>query len=442
VRLRLPFITRRQYEQTFAELAAVAADRDRIRGERDQFAKDRDAVQAAAQDRNLDTLEEHDVHRKALADALGASQHLTWDQLLITALRAREALSECRAEADAERKRADHLETGSETGRLKRRVAHLQRQLDDATFLPQDRVEDSAGSPATRSRRGVRRESVAGPRAARRRRDGRLPVPLLLHPRRPSPRPGTAVRGGARQVRSHLRRGGPAHGARPVPARRGHVPGVPQHQPTPTHHHNHPGELMTALFDLTPEAPAAPVAAGPRHRLYRVAGIDVSLTGTGVATLSGTTLIATKGRRKDSIAQRRTRIKGIVDQVLIEIGVVDLAVVEGPSHHSVGGSVWDRAGLWWRIVDGLCARDIPIAVVPPMSRAKYATGKGNSRKSAVLDAAQTRYGAILPTDDEADALILRAMGLEWLGQALAEVPDGHRAALAGVQWPDREAVAR
>ena len=187
------------------------------------------------------------------------------------------------------------------------------------------------------------------------------------------------------------------------------------------------------------EAPAAPVAAGPRPRL-RVAGIDVSLTGTGIATLGGTTLITSTGRRADSIAQRRTRIKGIVDRVLIEIGVVDLAVVEGPSHHSVGVSVWDRAGLWWRIVDRLCAEDIPVAVMPPTSRAKYATGSGAARKAAVMEAARHRYGAVLDNDNEADALILRAAGLDWLGQPLAEVPDGHRAALAGCQWPDREQV--
>ncbi len=197
---------------------------------------------------------------------------------------------------------------------------------------------------------------------------------------------------------------------------------------------------MTTLFEPTPEVPAATTAAGPRGRLYRVAGIDVSLTGTGVATLGGTALVTSKGRRKDSIAQRRTRIKGIVDEVLIAVGVVDLAVVEGPSHHSVGGSVWDRAGLWWRIVDRLCAEDIPVAVMPPMSRAKYATGNGGSRKEAVMEAAQRRYGAVLDNDNEADALVLRAAGLDWLGQPLAEVPAGHRAALAGCQWPEREQV--
>lgn len=193
-----------------------------------------------------------------------------------------------------------------------------------------------------------------------------------------------------------------------------------------------------STLDLT--VPAAVAAAAPRRRLYRVAGLDISLTGTGVATLGGTTRIPTTGRRKDTITQRRNRMKHIRDTVLTEVGAVDLAVVEGPSHHSVGGSVWDRGGLWWLIVDGLCEREIPVAVMPPMSRAKYATGNGGSRKAAVLDAAQRRYGAILPTDDEADALVLRAAGLDWLGQPLAEVPDGHRAALAGVQWPEREAV--
>lgn len=197
---------------------------------------------------------------------------------------------------------------------------------------------------------------------------------------------------------------------------------------------------MSTLFNLTRPVPAAPAPAGTQSRLYRVAGLDISLTGTGISTLGGTTRVPTTGRRKDTIVQRRNRMRHIKDSVLTEVGDVDLACVEGPSHHSVGGSVWDRGGLWWLIIDGLCERDIPVAVVPPMSRAKYATGNGGSRKAAVLDAARRRYGAILPTDDEADGLVLRAMGLDWLGQPLAEVPDGHRAALAGVQWPDREAV--
>lgn len=197
---------------------------------------------------------------------------------------------------------------------------------------------------------------------------------------------------------------------------------------------------MTTLFQLT-EVPAATTAAGPPAR-YRVAGLDISLTGTGVATLGGTTLITSTGHRKDTIPQRRTRLKRIADDIFTALGLVDLVVIEGPSHHSVGGSVWDRGGLWWIVVDRLCANAVPVAVMPPTSRAKYATGSGAARKAAVMEAARHRYGAILDNDNEADALVLRAAGLDWLGTPLADVPDGHRAALAGVQWPDREAVTR
>ncbi|MEU3160040.1 hypothetical protein ABZ753_21665 [Streptomyces griseoincarnatus] len=194
----------------------------------------------------------------------------------------------------------------------------------------------------------------------------------------------------------------------------------------------------STLFDT--ELLSTVESAAPRPR-YRVAGLDISLTGTGVATLGGTTRIPTKGSRADPLLERNTRLKHITTRVLEEVGTVNLACVEGPvSYTTPGGSTWDRGGLWWRIVAALLERDIAVAVVPPTSRAKYATGSGTSRKTAVLEAAQRRYGAILETDDEADALILRAMGMDWLGLPLAEVPDGHRAALAGVQWPDREAV--
>lgn len=196
---------------------------------------------------------------------------------------------------------------------------------------------------------------------------------------------------------------------------------------------------MSTLFNV--EAPVATPAAGPRPHLYRVAGLDISLTGTGIATLGGTTRVPTKGRRADSLLERNARLKHITTRVLEEVGDVQLACVEGPvSYATPGGSTWDRGGLWWRIVAALLERDIAVAVIAPTARAKYATGNGASRKTAVLEAAQHRYGAVLETDDEADALILRAMGLHWLDQPLAEVPDGHRAALAGVQWPEREAV--
>lgn len=188
-------------------------------------------------------------------------------------------------------------------------------------------------------------------------------------------------------------------------------------------------------------SPAALAAAGPRLRApYRVAGLDISLTGTAVATLGGTTRIPTTGRRADDLTTRHRRLTGITRATLEAVGDVDLAVIEGPSHHSIGGSVWDRAGVWWLIVDGLLDRDIPVAVMPPTCRAKYATGSGAAGKTAVVEAVARVYGVQAATDDEADAIVLRAAGLAWLGYPLADLPDHYRAGLDGCAWPEREAV--
>ncbi|MBW1603437.1 hypothetical protein JJV70_15255 [Streptomyces sp. JJ66] len=178
-------------------------------------------------------------------------------------------------------------------------------------------------------------------------------------------------------------------------------------------------------------------------RLYRVVGLDISLTSTGVATLGGTVTIPTTGRRRDALTARHARLAHITREVLREVGAVDLVVVEGPAYraaHMAGHH--DASGLWWRITGALIDRGIPVAVMPPACRARYATGSGAARKTAVLAAVQQRYGAVCATDDEADALVLRAAGLDWLGQPLADVPAGHRAALGGVAWPDRQQVTR
>lgn len=179
-------------------------------------------------------------------------------------------------------------------------------------------------------------------------------------------------------------------------------------------------------------------APGPRP--LRVAGVDVSLTGTAVATLGGTTRIPTTGRRRDLLHTRHARLQTIARAALEAVGEVQLAVIEGPSFASHGGSTWDRGGLWWLIVDGLLDREIPTAVMPPRCRAKYATGSGAAGKTAVIDAVERTYGVVLPSDDEADAFTLRAAGLDWAGQPLVAVPETHRGGLLGCEWPDREAV--
>ena len=87
--------------------------------------------------RFTDVVEAHDAHRKALADALGEQKrHLNWDQLIAEVGSLRTAAAEWMAECEEHKARADALEkdpSRSEGCRLKRRIEHLERQLDDAT---------------------------------------------------------------------------------------------------------------------------------------------------------------------------------------------------------------------------------------------------------------------------------------------------------------------
>jgi crossover junction endodeoxyribonuclease RuvC len=168
-----------------------------------------------------------------------------------------------------------------------------------------------------------------------------------------------------------------------------------------------------------------------------VVGVDLSLTCTGLSDGRETWTVLSRGHRGDVLDRRWQRIASIAAQVASITGdaAAGLVVVEGPSLGSRGGSAWDRAGLWWQVLGRLCDAEVPVAVVPPSARAKYATGKGNADKAAVTSAATHRAGRVFATSDEADAWWLAAMGYDHLGEQLVAVPAVNRAALAKVEWP-------
>jgi chromosome segregation ATPase len=109
-----------------AKLQTVSADRERIRGERNQFEKDRDAFKTAGS-----PAAEDDVRRKALADALGEQhQFYTWEQLLTQVAGLKAAGVEWMAAAGEERTRADGLQ-----------------KVIDATRARQTKVTDEESRP-------------------------------------------------------------------------------------------------------------------------------------------------------------------------------------------------------------------------------------------------------------------------------------------------------
>lgn len=179
-----------------------------------------------------------------------------------------------------------------------------------------------------------------------------------------------------------------------------------------------------------------------------IVGIDLSLTATGLAEYNIGTgnftvhTFGTKGKRDDNYRQRGDRLAGMADYIVTwaEAGPQDpsLVVVEGPSIGSRNGSQFDRAGLWWLVVSTLQGADIPVLVVPPKTRAKYATGNGNSGKDVVLAHVIDQYQDFaldkIRNDNEADALVLAAMGARYLGLPQEEdLPVENIKAMGGVE---------
>ena len=186
----------------------------------------------------------------------------------------------------------------------------------------------------------------------------------------------------------------------------------------------------------------------------RVLGVDLSLASTGVAAVRIDPVAAdvsrqrielariqTKGSVGATVPQRLARHQQIIDAIQAHhqkhLGYVDLIVIEGPSYaQRTQAGEHERAGLWWRVAQW--AAGCPLAVVPPSLLKKYAAGKGNAAKDAVLASVIRRYPfAEVDGNDVADALVLAAMGARALGHPIDDMPKVHIEAMTKVAWPER-----
>lgn len=185
-----------------------------------------------------------------------------------------------------------------------------------------------------------------------------------------------------------------------------------------------------------------------------VAGVDLSLTSTGVARVtvdeSGGTWrtwqVASPPRGRDLTAQR-ARIADAADRVTAAACLAgvesrpDLAVVEGPAFgKGVMSGAHDLSGFWWEVVGRLVDLGVPVAVMSPSSLKVYATGDGSPRtkKEHIVRAVQQTYPGALTNGvhDVADAVVLAAAGARWAGAPVDCLPDLRVRALDKVKWPE------
>lgn len=182
-----------------------------------------------------------------------------------------------------------------------------------------------------------------------------------------------------------------------------------------------------------------------------IVGIDPSLTGTGVAIVDTddrlvveVKTVKTKGSTAATLPERRARLSVLACRVSDLIPEnADLVVIEQPAYSRTTGHMHDRSGFWWLLVDYIIGgRGMALVEVAPTGRARYATGKGNAGKDEVLLAVARRFPHVdVTNNNEADALVLAAMGADACGHPLVDMPISHRAALDGVQWSVRRGVA-
>lgn len=174
----------------------------------------------------------------------------------------------------------------------------------------------------------------------------------------------------------------------------------------------------------------------------RVIGIDLSMTSTGIALVSNgnITTYTVKSKPDDgrlrSFLARSDAIADVIDSRVKFLGS-DLIVIEGMAFAAKSKSLDKIHAHWWLTVKFLCEYvDQEPVVVTPTARAKYATGKGNASKDAVLAAVIKRYPqADIPGNDIADAVVFAAMGSRHLGRPLEEsLPLLNLESMEAVKW--------
>lgn len=181
-----------------------------------------------------------------------------------------------------------------------------------------------------------------------------------------------------------------------------------------------------------------------------VVGIDPSLTGTGLAKHNPVdphgehwqvARIKTTAPKVPSHLASVDRFDSIGREILAFcVGFPDVAVLEAPAYSSITGHPHERAGLWWTIYRLFAQRwRVPTLVIEPNLRIKYATGNARSGKDEVMLAAAKRYPAAgISNNDEADAVVLTAMGARIYGEPIeTSLPKTHLDALKTLMMPPK-----
>ncbi len=159
-----------------------------------------------------------------------------------------------------------------------------------------------------------------------------------------------------------------------------------------------------------------------------ILALDLSLTATGYCLDGESGVIRVKSKGMQRLWDIRHRIVPMADNA-------DVLVLEGYSFGSQGRSVYQIGELGGVIRFAAFVTGTTTVEVAPSTLKKFATGRGNSPKDAMIAAAIRRFGFEGSDNNEADAFLLWCMARHAYGDPVADVPQAQAAALEKVQWP-------
>jgi Holliday junction resolvasome RuvABC endonuclease subunit len=148
----------------------------------------------------------------------------------------------------------------------------------------------------------------------------------------------------------------------------------------------------------------------------RMMGLDLSLTGTGLARPDGlTTRIVTKptADKLHGDIMRCRHIALTIRKEIADTGTTHV-VVEGSVHRSP--AAFDTGQLTGIVKLMLLEGDIPWVDIPPAALKRFAAHNGNASKDMMMAHAIRDFGFEGSNNDEADAFLLWQMGETALGR--------------------------
>ena len=139
--------------------------------------------------------------------------------------------------------------------------------------------------------------------------------------------------------------------------------------------------------------------------MTRYIGIDPS-TKTGFVILGEDGQVQQQKEISSKKKQDPERFIDLAQQVLDSVTPADFVCIEGFSYGSKGAGVSTQYGIGWILRAEMHRRRILYTEVPPSSLKKFATGKGNCKKDAMVLPIYKKWQFESDSDNIRDAYVL------------------------------------